>query len=96
MHMGRTEGADCTRPMLRSGARGDGAISPDGRIMGCYIHGLFVEDAFRRAYLNTLNGDVSSRLNYEAGVQAALDDLAEAIEAHLDVDGLIAASAAIG
>ena len=95
MHMGRTAGADCARPMLRNGGRADGAVSADGRIMGCYVHGLFVDDAFRRAYLNALNGDVSSTLDYEGGVQTALDDLAEAIEAHLDVDGLIAASAAI-
>ncbi|MCD6074969.1 MAG: cobalamin biosynthesis protein CobQ [Rhodospirillales bacterium] len=96
MHMGRTEGADCARPMLCNGARSDGAVSADGRIMGCYVHGLFVEDGFRRAYLNSLNGDFSSTFDYTAGVQAALEDLADAIEAHLDVDRLIATSAPIG
>jgi adenosylcobyric acid synthase len=96
MHMGRTEGVDCARPMLRNGARSDGAVSADGRIMGCYVHGLFVENEFRRAYLNNLNGDFASTLDYAVGVQAALDELADAIEAHLDVDRLIATSAPIG
>ncbi len=31
MHMGRTEGADCARPLLELGHGPDGAISPDGR-----------------------------------------------------------------
>jgi len=96
MHMGRTAGPDCARPMLRSATRSDGAISPNGRVMGCYVHGLFVDDAFRRAYLSGLYRDFSSTLDYQSGVQAALDELAGEIEAHLDVDGLIAASASIG
>ena len=95
MHMGQTRGPDCLRPMLRTVAETDGAVSANGRVMGCYVHGLFTEDAFRRAFLERLSRDFSSTLDYGAGVEDALNDLADAIEAHLDVDGLIRAATSI-
>ena len=42
--------------MLRLGDRADGAVVADGRVMGCYLHGLFAGDAFRRAFLARLGG----------------------------------------
>ena len=95
MHMGRTAGPDCTRPMVRNGATRDGAISADGRIMGCYIHGLFAEDGFRRAFLGSIKTRFTSQTSYAAGVDQALNELADTIERHLDVDSLIAAAATI-
>ncbi len=35
-------------------SRSDGAMSADGRVWGSYLHGLFANDTFRRAWLNTL------------------------------------------
>jgi len=93
MHMGRTHGPDCARPMLRNGVRPDGALSADGRIMGCYVHGLFAEDTFRSAFLARLKPGARSSIAYGAHVEAALDAVAHAIETHLDVDGLMAAAA---
>ena len=45
MHMGTTEGPDRARPFatLEDGSS-DGAVSPDGRVTGTYIHGLFADD----------------------------------------------------
>ena len=51
MHVGRTSGPALARPMLDLDGRPDGAVSPDGRIMGCYVHGLFADDDFRPAFL---------------------------------------------
>src|SRR6185295_16656214 len=51
IHLGRTEGPDCARPTLMIGDRPDGAASPDGRVRGTYVHGLFTSDEFRRAWL---------------------------------------------
>ena len=28
-----------------------GAVTADGRVQGCYLHGLFAADAFRTAWL---------------------------------------------
>lgn len=92
MHVGITMGPDTTRPMLRLGGRHDGAVSADGRIAGCYLHGLFGSDPFRGAWLTLLAGRQIQAGDYEANVDTALDALADAIEAHLDVAALIAAS----
>jgi len=90
MHMGQTDGPDCSRPFAQlSGDRPDGATSPSGRISGTYVHGLLADDAQRNAWLTRLGAPVSD-LAFEAGVEAALDGLAAHVEAHLDVDGIIA------
>ena len=49
-----TTGPGLERPMLRLAGRGDGAVSADGLVAGCYLHGLFASDPFRRAFLNGL------------------------------------------
>ena len=95
MHMGLTDGPDCARPMLRRDSHNDGAVSADGSVMGCYLHGLFSKDAFRHAFLAKLKTKFESTLDYGASVEDALDALADAIEVHLDVDGLMAAATPI-
>ncbi len=87
IHIGRTTGPDMGRPFARVGEHADGAISPDGRIMGTYLHGIFNADEFRRKFLHNL-GVRSSFVNYRAGVEAALDELAEGLETHLDINAL--------
>jgi adenosylcobyric acid synthase len=89
MHMGQTEGPDRDRPLLTLDGAADGAISPDGRVMGCYLHGLFAADGFRRALLATLLPGRTGGLVYEAMVDQVLDHLAEHLEAHLDMDALL-------
>ncbi|MGA0594768.1 cobyric acid synthase [Enterovirga sp. CN4-39] len=89
IHLGRTEGADCARPVLSlDGERLDGAASADGKVAGCYVHGLFAADSFRRAFLAGLG--VSSELAYEAQVETALEALADHVEEHLDLDRMLA------
>ncbi len=87
IHLGRTEGADCARPLFELGGRLDGAQSADGRIVGSYVHGMFGADGFRRAWLAGF-GRVSS-LAYEAGIDETLDALADHCEQHLDVARII-------
>lgn len=87
IHMGRSHGPDCARPFAHVPGP-DGAVSPDGRVMGSYLHGLFSDDAFRAACLARLGA--ASQPGFEAGVEAALDDLADHLETHLDVTALLA------
>jgi adenosylcobyric acid synthase len=88
IHLGRTSGPGLDRPMLELAAGPDGAVSADGRVMGCYLHGLFGSDAFRAALLESLGGR-SHVSDYESGVDAALDALADACERHLALDRVL-------
>lgn len=92
MHVGETQGEDTARPLLRLQSRHDGAVSADGRVSGCYLHGLFASDDFRAAFLSQVSGRQVPAGNYEAGVDDALDALAAGIETHLDVDALVKAA----
>ena len=88
IHVGRTEGPGCDRPMMQlAGGRADGAVSADGRVSGTYIHGLFTGDAFRKAFLEGFN--VASDLAYDRDIDGILDRLADHLEAVLDVDQLL-------
>ncbi len=89
IHIGKTEGPDCARAWLEMGGNAEGAASKNGRIFGCYMHGLFAEDNFRAAFMNML-GISSSVFNYDARIEQVLDDLATHIEAYLDMDKLLA------
>jgi len=90
MHAGRTQGPDCVRPLLRfADGREDGAISVDGRVAGCYVHGFFGGDAQRRAFLARFGVAASAELSYAGRVEAALDVLADHLETHLDLDHLL-------
>ena len=89
MHLGRSDGPGTARPMLRLGARRDGAVSADGRIAGCHLHGLFASDAFRRAFLARLGGTSDPTLDYEQRIEATLDALAQHLETSLDIPRLL-------
>lgn len=90
IHIGRTEGPDRARPFARIEGRAEGAVSGDGRVMGSYLHGMFAADAFRAAFLAGLGAGGTSPWDYDGAVERVLDELADHLEAHLDVDGLFA------
>lgn len=91
MHVGETRGADASeRPFARlADGRLDGAVSPDGRVCGTYVHGLFADDAQRAAWLARLGG-AGGGLAYEALVEDILDRFADHLAAHVDCDALLA------
>jgi adenosylcobyric acid synthase len=90
MHVGQTTGVGASRPMLRfNDGSTDGGVSADGRIAGCYVHGLFgVTDA--RAALVAAIGAAPSLDDHNARVDAALDEIAEELERCLDISALAA------
>jgi adenosylcobyric acid synthase len=89
IHIGRTEGADRARPFAHVDGAPEGAVSADGRIVGSYLHGIFAGDGFRRAFLQGF-GVAGGGLSYGAVVEQTLDALADHMETHLDVPGLLA------
>ncbi|SMX34866.1 cobyric acid synthase [Actibacterium lipolyticum] len=89
IHIGRTDGADRARPFAVVGGQPEGAMSRDGRIMGSYLHGMFAQDQFRAAFLEGLGAQTSNQ-SYSSVVEQTLDALADHLEHHVDVDGLLA------
>ncbi|MDA0656216.1 MAG: hypothetical protein O2912_07420, partial [Proteobacteria bacterium] len=88
IHMGRTTGPDAARPMIQFQDRADGAISADGKVMGCYLHGLFAADDFRSRFLSKIRRRDREGASYELMVETTLDGLADHLESHLDIDRL--------
>lgn len=89
MHIGVSTGPGRERPLLRfADGRSDGAVSPDGRISGCYIHGLFGDDRQRAALLRRFGAGVSNQ-SYHQDQETALDDLAAHLERHADLGRLL-------
>lgn len=93
IHIGDTTGPDLERAWLTIDGKPEGAASTNGRIAGCYMHGLFASDAFRRAYLAPFG--VRSDLNFEDCVEHTLDELAIHLETYMDVDLLLSLAAEI-
>ncbi|UGA45757.1 cobyric acid synthase [Bradyrhizobium quebecense] len=89
IHIGHTGGPDRARPFSMLDGSPEGAMSRDGRVHGSYLHGLFTSDGFRKAFLAQLDIPAADQ-PYDARVESALDALAEHIETHLDVEGLLA------
>ncbi|HEX8373843.1 MAG TPA: cobyric acid synthase [Geminicoccaceae bacterium] len=93
IHLGRTSGGGATNPMLTVAGRPDGAVSASGRVMGCYLHGLFASDQFRHAFLARIASGAVASTAYEARVEAALDALAAQLARELDLDRILALAA---
>ncbi|WP_258548958.1 cobyric acid synthase [Thalassospira profundimaris] len=92
IHMGHTTGPDRKAGWVAipGNDEADGAIGGQGRVMGCYLHGLFASDDFRRAYLAAIGGQGTWDQNvaFEAGIETILDGLAYHLEQCLDLDAL--------
>lgn len=89
MHIGRSEGPALDRPFLTLQGRPEGAVSEDGQIIGCYVHGLFSDDAFRHDFLRRLGARETATVAYERQVEMTLDRLADHLDNHLDVQTLM-------
>ncbi len=88
IHLGQTEGPDRERAWLRIGERTEGAASPDGRVRGCYLHGIFSSDGFRSSFLSELGGE-GSGICHDSMTDTTLEELAVHLERHMDIDTLL-------
>jgi adenosylcobyric acid synthase len=98
IHLGVTEVQGPGRPALAITSRNgqpveftDGWVSPEGRVWGVYVHGLFESDAFRRAFLQELRqarglaAVDGPELSWQAFQEEQLDRLAQEVRRHLDL-----------
>ena len=93
IHVGRTYTAspwlEITRRSGQLVSVRDGAASDDGRIWGCYLHGLFENERVRHAWLSTLGWQTDGqRISAPDRYEVAFDRLADAVEDALDGEKL--------
>ncbi len=98
IHMGETrsqgEGRAALEIISRNGepvSVADGWVSPDRRVWGTYLHGLFDNDELRRSFLAEIKrdrsqaGEAAAGLSFRDFQEAQLDRLAELMRRHLDL-----------
>ncbi len=89
IHVGRTTGSDTARPFVQINQSVDGAVSLNGKVAGCYLHGIFSSDAFRQKWLDRIRPGSAVEFNYELQVELFLDGVADGLEKALDIDALM-------
>ena len=87
IHLGQSYGIDCDAPFIKFATKTEGARSPDGKVSGTYLHGIFTADDFRKAYLKNLG--VQSDLTYNSVVDNTLDELANHMAEYLDMESIL-------
>jgi adenosylcobyric acid synthase len=89
IHMGETTGTTQWLEILsRNGKQVrvlDGSVSLNGKIWGCYLHGLFANDSFRQTWLTRL-GWQGKVVSQAACFEDSLEKLADAVESALNMD----------
>jgi len=89
IHMGRTQSKSSWLEITERGGQSvsvlDGATSEDGRVWGCYVHGLFANGNLRRAWLHDLGWSADTASENENPFAASLTRLADTLEKSLNV-----------
>jgi adenosylcobyric acid synthase len=102
IHIGETTYLDHARAfatIVRADApseqHNDGCITPDGRIFGTYLHGIFDDDKFRHTFIAAARAyhalsPATNLQRWKATREASLNRLAAEVEAALDMPTLFA------
>jgi cobyric acid synthase CobQ/L-threonine-O-3-phosphate decarboxylase len=90
IHHGQSPAAGA-EALLRVGGGGwDGARTPEGRIWGTYLHGIFDADEFRRWFVDRLRArrglPAKGRVCVRYDLEPALDRLADTVRSRLQMD----------
>ncbi|KPC52511.1 cobyric acid synthase [Amantichitinum ursilacus] len=90
IHMGVTHGPALANPALYLGEppRPEGALSADGQVLATYLHGLFDAPEACAALLRWAGLNDVAQIDHDARREASIDQLADAVEAALDMDAI--------
>lgn len=88
IHAGVSSGTALKRPATHLTHGPDGAISDDGLILGTYLHGLFESPHACGALLDWAGVANAHAHDYHALREASIEQLADAVEQHLDTTHL--------
>jgi adenosylcobyric acid synthase len=90
IHAGLSAGRALEFPAVSlDDGRVDGALSSDGQILGTYLHGIFDGGDACRALLRWMGLRDPAQQDYASLREQAIDRLADAVESHLDVPGML-------
>ncbi|RBI67379.1 cobyric acid synthase CobQ [Vreelandella sulfidaeris] len=90
IHNGVSEGAALSSPLFDLNGRPEGAVSKDGQVIGTYLHGLFDHPEACHSLLKQLGLANGEQSDYQAHRERELDRLADTLEAHVDIEAVIA------
>jgi adenosylcobyric acid synthase len=92
IHMGCTQSESSWLEITERGRQSvqvsDGAASADGKVWGCYVHGLFANENLRRAWLADLGWKGEQASESANPFAASLTRLADTLEETLDMQYL--------
>lgn len=92
IHMGKTIPLDdSVKPFLiTQNGKIEGYVDSTGLILGTYLHGIFDNDDFRNALLDSLrkNSEKGPEVNFEKQKEEAYDRLVEIVRPHLNLEKL--------
>jgi adenosylcobyric acid synthase len=95
IHMGESRPLRPTTPFVRIHTRNgqgvellDGAIETNGRVWGCYVHGLFDNADFRRRFLHEVRVafGLPTPTTVASATENPYDRLADGFEKYLDME----------
>jgi adenosylcobyric acid synthase len=90
IHAGVSSGADLARPVaLLEGGRAEGARSADDQVLATYLHGVFETPAACDELLRWMGVREPRSFDHALLREAAIDRLADAAEAHLDLKQML-------
>ncbi len=96
IHMGETTAQGASRPAFQLTKRvdkavnlDDGQVSPDGRVVGTYLHGILDNDSLRAALLAWAGGAPVPSADYAAFKDRQYDLLADLFAEHLNWQPLL-------
>jgi adenosylcobyric acid synthase len=91
IHAGISRGRALHKPTtVLDGARPDGAICDDGRVLGTYLHGIFEEAGACAALLRWAGLREPQEIDYRTVREQAIERLADTVEGHLDMTKILA------
>ncbi|MES9845002.1 MAG: cobyric acid synthase [Candidatus Sedimenticola sp. PURPLELP] len=92
IHMGVSRGEALGKSLVNLSGRTDGAISPDDKVAGTYLHGIFESQAGCDSLLQWASLSQACTPDYNALREREIDRLADAAQEHLDIDRIVSIS----